>query len=143
MCILASGASLKGTAEMKEKFFRFAKRYPDFVGAGLYQETEIETTECKKRAPVYVGPPGPGKPIPGVLRGSIHTEGPFREGTRIWTKVVAGGAASAYAVPQHERTDYFHKVGQAKYIESVILESRPFMATRVARRIHFTNDLIA
>jgi hypothetical protein len=36
----------------------------------------------------------------------------------------------------HEDLDAFHKVGQAKYLESVIMESRGFIGARVARRLN-------
>lgn len=131
---MASGAYLNGT-DFKARLRRVSTRYPDVVGAGLFQETQIEATEVKKRTPVYAGPPGPSKPIPGVLRASVQAIGPFREGRIIYTKIIAGGAAGAYAARQHEETTWFHKIGQAKYIESVIVESAPFMASRVGKRI--------
>lgn len=134
---LASGMS--GVREWAAKVRSYAKKFPDRVGAALRQETEIETTEAKRRTPVYVGPTGPGKPIPGLLRASVHAEGPFREGSRIYCKIVAGGAAGAYAIPQHENLWYFHTVGQAKYIESVIMEARNYIAGRVATRIRSTH----
>lgn len=53
----------------------------------------------------------------------------------VWTNIVAGGPSAPYAIYVHEDLEAFHKVGQAKYIESVLMESRPFMAARVAKRI--------
>jgi len=126
---------VRGVGDMVAKIKAFQQRFPDHVIRALRVEAEIEATEAKKRAPVYSGKIGPGYPIPGVLRASIHVEGPFREGRRIWAEVVAGGAAGAYAIRQHEELDWFHKIGQAKYIESVIMESRQFMAMRLAARI--------
>lgn len=128
-------ARLLGVSNMTKNIREVAKKFPDRVMQALRVEGEIETTEAKKRTPVYTGPTGPGKPIPGLLRASVHLEGPFREGTRIYAKIVAGGAAGAYAIPQHENLEFFHEVGQAKYIESVIMESRPFMAARLAARL--------
>lgn len=129
------GIRLEGVPEMIRKIREVQKLYPDRVKQALAVEAEIEVTEAKKRTPVYTGPTGPGKPIPGLLRASVHQDGPHREGHRIYTKIVAGGAAGAYAIPQHENLEYFHEVGQAKYIESVILESRPFMAARIVARL--------
>lgn len=128
------GAELRlvGAQEMINRLKKIELTFPDHFGAALRKEAEIEATECKKRCPVYVGPTGPGYPIPGVLRASIHVEGPFREGRRIWCDIVAGGAAGAYAMVQHEELSFFHVVGQAKYIESVIMESRRYMPARVA-----------
>jgi len=126
---------LLGVTDMKAKLRDIAQKFPDRVMQALRMEAEIEATEVKKRTPVYTGPTGPGKPIPGLLRSSVHVEGPFREGHRIWAAVVAGGAAGAYAIPQHENLEFFHEVGQAKYLESVIMESRPFMAARLTARL--------
>jgi hypothetical protein len=91
----------------------------------LRQETEVEATEVKRRTPVDKG----------TLRGTIHVEGPFREGRRIWTTIVAGGPAAPYAFFVHEDPDAHHEVGQWKYLESVILQSAPHMASRVGARV--------
>jgi hypothetical protein len=122
----------RGADPMKRRMQRFKQRYPDRVEAGLAAEGEIETTEVKKRTPVDRGP----------LRGSVHMVGPIREGRRIYILIVAGGPAAPYAYYVHEDPDAFHKVGQWKYIESVILESRPHMGRRVLRRIELTRELI-
>ena len=39
-------------------------------------------------------------------------------------------------VTVHENLDAFHRVGQAKFLESVLVESRPYLAARVARRMN-------
>ena len=126
---------LLGVDTMKANLRMAQTLFPDQMARALKAEGEIETTEAKKRTPVYVGPTGPGRPIPGLLRDSVHLEGPFHEGRRISVKIVAGGAAGAYAIPQHEIEEYFHVVGQWKYIESVIMESRSRMAARLAQRL--------
>lgn len=122
---MPSGAKLSGGDAVRARIASWKKKIPDALGRALYQETQIETTEAKKRTPVDRGP----------LRASVHTEGPFRRGNMIWTQIVAGGPAAPYAVYVHEDLDAFHKVGQAKFIESVIMESRPYMAARVAKRM--------
>lgn len=125
----------RSAAEMVARIKKFKEKFPQVVMQAMRVEAEIEATEVRKRTPVYTGPTGPGKPIPGLLRGSVRVEGPVREGNAITVYIVAGGAAEDYAIPQHENLDYFHEVGQAKYIESVIMESRPYMAARIAKRI--------
>ena len=119
---------------MRAKVLRVAKRFPDEVIRALFFETELETKEVKRRTPVDKGP----------LRGSVHQEGPTRTGTNyrtIGTAIVAGGPAAPYAVYVHENLDAFHPVGQAKFIESVILEVRPYMAARIAKRIELNRVL--
>ena len=118
-------AKLTGAAAYRKKLQTLQKKFPDEVKRALYVETEIEVKEVKRRTPVDTG----------NLRASIHQVGPTREGRRVFTKIVAGGTAAPYAIYVHEDPDAFHKVGQWKYLESVILESRPFLAQRIAKRI--------
>ena len=105
---------------------RIVQRYPEVISKALYAEVEIEITEVKRRTPVDLGD----------LKGSIHQEGPERKGNRIFSTIVAGGEAADYAAIVHEDLEAFHEVGQAKYIESVIFESKDHMADRISRRIH-------
>lgn len=121
---------MSGGSEMIRKIQAFAKKYPDVVAEALYQETQVELTEVKRRTPVDKG----------NLRASEHVEGPIREGRSIYTTIVCGGPSAPYAIFVHENLDAFHPVGQAKFLESVILESRPYMAARIARRIQI-NDV--
>lgn len=137
---MADLVRLLGVKDMINRIRAFQEKFPDRVVAALRVEAEIETTEAKKRTPVYTGPTGPGKPIPGVLRNSVHLDGPHRDGRRIYAAIVAGGAAGAYAIPQHENLEFFHEVGQAKYIESVIMESRPYLAARIAARLRVSTE---
>lgn len=110
---------------------RLRVKIPDQVEAALYQETQVETTEVKKLTPVDKG----------NLRASVHSEGPFRQGRTIWTLIVAGGPSAPYALFVHEDPDAFHKVGQWKYIETVVFQSAPFMLERIARRIDLNKAL--
>lgn len=132
-----AGASLKGVEEMKAKFRRFARNLPNEVMRALYIEMQIELKEVIKRTPVDDGP----------LRASIHLRGPFQLKKsdsgwgKVWVTIAAGGPAAPYAVYVHEDPDAIHPVGQWKYLESVLLESRPHMAARVARRIELKRAL--
>jgi len=120
---------------MQAKLRRFANKFPDEVGRALYQEAQVELTEVKRRTPVDTG----------ELRASEHVVGPIilakGQGRIIYVLIVAGGVAAPYALYVHEDPDAFHKVGQWKYIESVILESRAYMAARVASRIELNRAL--
>lgn len=116
---------LIGATALRRKIVKFVERYPDEVARALYQETQVELKEVKRRTPVDTG----------ELRASEHVEGPTRQGKVIYTKIVAGGPSAPYAIYVHEDLEAFHKVGQAKFIESTILESRPYMTARVAKRI--------
>lgn len=125
---MPSSFRLDGVNAMKAKISAFARGFPDEVGRAQYIETEIDATECKRRTPVDKG----------HLRGSIHVTGPEQEGNRIITEIVAGGVAAPYAIYVHEDLEAFHDDGEAKFIESVVFESRPHMAERIARRIDFS-----
>lgn len=120
-----SGASMAGGLAMKRRLANLKRTVPEQVEHALYLEAEIEVTEVKKRTPVDKG----------TLRGTVHQEGPTRNFRRIYTLIVAGGPAAPYALFVHEDLEAHHPVGEAKFIESVVTESRPFMAARVARRI--------
>jgi hypothetical protein len=121
---------------MQRKLRAFGRKYPDEVGRALYLETEIEATEVKKRTPSGTQTMRyPRGTRPGSLRASVHVIGPMRVGDKVYTLIVAGGTAAPYALYVHEDLEAFHRTGQAKYIESVILESRPFILQRVAARV--------
>lgn len=125
-------ASLNGANEMVKKLRQVASKFPDHVAAALYQEAQIEATEMKRRTPVDTRP---NAPHPGNLRNSIHVEGPDRRGRSI-SVTIATGAQAPYAIFVHEDPDAFHPVGQWKFMESVLQESRPHMAARIANRVN-------
>lgn len=84
------------------------------VPKALRSVGEVWMTEAKKRCPVDKG----------VLRSSGHVQGPIRSGNNIIVKLVFGGPSAGYARVVHENLTAKHKVGQAKYLESVVLERR-------------------
>lgn len=129
---MPTGASLKGVQQFWAKVQRVQKAMGDEAARGLFQETQVEATEVKKRTPVDKG----------TLRGTVHVVGPVREGRKIYTLIACGGPSAPYAVFVHEDLEAFHKVGQAKFLESVIMESRPFMASRVAKRMELNRALV-
>ena len=125
--------TFRGAGEMARKIRTIAKQFPDHVARAIYQEAEIEATEMKKRTPVDTRP---NAPHPGNLRRSIHVERPNTRGRTI-SVTIATGAEAPYAVYVHENPDAIHPIGQWKFMESVLNESRPYMAARIARRVHF------
>lgn len=98
---------------------------PNEFQAALYQEAELESTECKRRCPVEFGP----------LRASIHVDGPTREGRKVQCAIVAGGPSAPYALIVHEDLEATHDDGEAKFIERPLREAAPYMAERIAKRI--------
>lgn len=110
----------RGIRAMERRLDGLMRRHPRAALNALRSEAEIELLEMKERTPVEFG----------VLRQSGRVED---VGT-IGIKWVFGGAAEAYAIPVHEDLEVFHSVGQAKFVESVVLEFIPHAAERVGRR---------
>ena len=129
---MASGFSFTGASEMQAKLRAVTRNFPKQAAAALYQEAQVEMTESKKRCPVDKG----------ILRASGHVMRPVQEGRKISVDLAYGGAAEDYAIVQHEALDFQHTVGQAKFLESVLLESASNMAERVARRVQFNEGLL-
>ena len=97
----------------------------DAVAKALEAEGEIEMTKAKRRTPVKTD----------VLRASGHVLPVQRKGREMTVTLAFGGPAIGYAVYVHENLEAFHKVGQAKFLESTIRESAPYLAARVAARV--------
>lgn len=127
-----NGGKMHGAGNMVATLRHMADKFPDRVKAALYQEAQIEATEMKRRTPVDVTE---NAPHPGNLRNSIHVEEPERHGRSI-SVTIATGAQAPYDIYVHENPDAIHPVGQWKFMESVLNESRSHMAERLARRVH-------
>lgn len=118
-------------AAMVAKIKALQKRLPQQVAAALYVEAQIEATESKKRTPVDTG----------NLRASTRVTDPvISEDGKVSVSIVVGGVAAPYAVYVHENLDAHHDTGEAKFLESTLLESRQFMAARVAKRVSLKNS---
>ena len=70
-----------------------------------------------------------------ALRDAERVEGPAFRGKTVSVQIAAGGADVPYAIYVHEDLEAHHSVGQAKFIESVLNESAPHMAERLAARL--------
>lgn len=139
-----SGFHLHGVKEMQEKIKHVLTAFPRRVESALYLEGQIEMTESKRRCPVSptaaqfkaMGRTMPKGLVPGTLRASGTVHEPERHGRQVSVTLSYGGAAEAYAEVQHERMDFHHTTGQAKYLESVLNESRSSMLGRLGARLH-------
>ena len=117
---------------------KLEKGVPLLAAAALYQEALIEQKESMKRTPVDVTSKGGG----GTLRDSHETSAPYWKGKFLNVDIQVGGPAAPYAIVQHENMTFFHKVGQAKFLESTILESAPFMLARIAKRMKLDQGMV-
>jgi hypothetical protein len=116
---------------MADALRKLAARFPDYVGAAIYQEAQIEMTESKRRCPVDTG----------ALRASGRVAQPVRRGRNISVTLSYGGSSAPYAIYVHENLEANHAMppfqgGQAKFLESVLNESRQYMAVRIGNRVH-------
>lgn len=122
---MVASVALRGVVQMVNNLRNFQRRFPDRVAAALYQEAQIEKTEAQKRTPV----------LTGALRASALVLKPTRHGRSISVTITFGNVSIGYAVYVHENLDAYHHVGQAKFLESVLKESAPYMLQRVAARL--------
>lgn len=114
-----------GVDGVVNRLVRLMQAVPLAVGRALTQEAEIEAAEAKKRTPVDTG----------ALRSSGHVTPVDYTGQKASVAIVFGGVSVDYAEKVHEDLEAFHRVGQAKFLESVIVESEPYMLDRIARRL--------
>ncbi len=94
-------------------------------GAAIYEEGNAIMAVSRHLVPVETG----------TLRASGFVDMPHVEGMTVSVELGYGGAASAYAMIQHERMDYRHRVGQAKYLEQPFLEAQRGMEIRLGRSV--------
>lgn len=114
------------TKEAEARLRELVEKFPKTALRAVREEAEIEMTEAKKRTPVDTG----------ALRASGYVDGPaYDVDGDIVVRYGFGGPSAPYALQVHEDLEAFHKVGQAKFLESVLRESGPHMAQRVAERI--------
>jgi hypothetical protein len=99
---------LKGLKEAREALKAAKERVGQATARALYVAGNEVMTEAKQRAPVDFG----------TLRSSGYVTLPDPKSPRV--EVGFGGAAEQYALVQHERTEFKHDVGEAKYLENAI-----------------------
>ena len=111
---------------MLRKLRKLSKTYPDRMELAIRVEAELIMTKSKQSfVPVKLG----------ALRSSGHVEAVERVGRIILVRLVYGGVSAPYAIIQHERLDFQHKVGEAKYLERPLNQAVPGMAKRMARTL--------
>ena len=77
----------------------------------------------------------------GILRSTGHVTGGSPRDTlgrfsgKTDVTLAYGGPAAPYAIVQHERLDFRHTVGEAKYLERPAMDAVPGMAQRVAQDV--------
>ncbi len=117
--------ALRGFAALTQKLAKLGQEAMGQAAAALYQEGLVEMKESMRRTPVETG----------TLRASHETSRPVIAGRDVSVRIAVGGPAAPYALIVHENLEADHPVGQAKFLESTILESAPYLAERVAKRM--------
>lgn len=92
------------------KLDRYAQKMGQTLGSVIRLIGEEIMTDVKQSRK------GHGVPVgdTGLLRGSGRVTGP--EGPKKKVTLSFGGAASAYAMVQHERLDFHHDIGEPRYL---------------------------
>lgn len=101
---------LRGVEEVAKRLLLADRHLKQGVAAGVYALGENIRTESMRRTPVDQG----------VLRASHYVTPPEQvEVGRPTVRVgCGGGAAKPYALIQHERLDFHHAEGEAKFLEN-------------------------
>jgi hypothetical protein len=122
----------RGTVEMSQKLRRLAENFPRKTARAAETEFDVEKEESMRRTPKRTG----------ALRRS-HKRGEARiTGKKIIVELSAGDETTPYAIHVHENLEAFHRVGQAKFLESTLFESRRSIGARIARRVEFDRSWV-
>lgn len=124
----SAGGELKitGIGNLKLKLKRLEELAPKEVAAALYQEGLEIQKQSMLRTPVWTG----------ALRASHDTEKPQKDGVGTYVRIKVGGPAAPYAGQVHEDIPpRYHRVGQAKFLETALNNARRGMAQRIAKRV--------
>lgn len=102
--------AFKGIDKVLKEVNKLSERYQRAMEAGTYGLGQEIMTDSKQRVPIDLG----------ALKGSGYVTSPVRTRGKIAVELGYGGPAKDYAVAQHERTEYKHETGEAKYLENAI-----------------------
>jgi len=121
----ADSITIKGQDQLAAALAQAGPLAMEALKSAMVQEQEQVMAEAKKLCPVDTG----------VLRASGTVLPPAETGMSAEVVAGFGGAASAYAVPVHERMGVHHPTGQAKFLEQPFLERLPMMGQNLAKRV--------
>jgi hypothetical protein len=121
---LEARVEIRGQAGVAAKIRAIAAENRRRAIAAAIAEWTIEMKESQARCPKLSGA------LSGTHRVMVRVDGDV-----IVATITVGGPDAPYAVFVHERLDVFHPIGQAKFLESTILESAPYMPRRLAARL--------
>jgi hypothetical protein len=106
-CILADSFSIKGADELVRKLAAAGERALPICAGALHECGEEIMEKSRPQVPWETG----------TLRNSGRVQPAEIEGSKVTVTLSYGGAAQAYALIQHERTDFNHpRGGKAHYL---------------------------
>jgi len=114
-----------GLKELQAQLESSPKQATKRLAGPMFTEAERIMTRAKKLAPVDEG----------TLQGSGTVRQPRVTGIRVTVEMGFGGAALKYAMVQHERLDYKHTSGQAKFLEQPVNEAVSGFAARIGKSL--------
>lgn len=112
-----------GLKEIKANLKKAREQILKAVGAGVFGVGNEIMTEAKRNTPVDFG----------ALKGSGYVTEPSIVGTTASVELGFGGPAKAYAVVQHESTEFNHEVGEAKFLENAVNRAAAGALARVGK----------
>lgn len=102
---------ITGIRELANALRRTRAEMRAAIKAGVSMAGEQIRTESMRRVPVDLG----------VLRASHYVTEPEERGGIVSVVVgCGGGPAEPYAIVQHERLDFHHNEGEAKFLENAV-----------------------
>lgn len=117
---------LDGAAQLRAALMRAPARALFLLGGALYIEANGMMTESQGEVPVDEGTlKASGVVMMPRLSGSLSVEVSFGY----------GGAARAYALIQHERTDFNHRVGKDHYLSDPVNRRMAGIEARLAATV--------
>jgi len=111
--------TVTGEKEVQAEIARMSVRYPGAFAAALYSEGVGIYNEARNRVPVDSG----------YLRDSAYVTKPNPKAQNISLEV---GFGAEHASLQHQKTEYRHTQGQAKYLQNTMEKLSPGFLQRLA-----------
>ena len=119
------GVRILGLAAVKRAMRKYGRAANRGLASGLFIEGEKIMAVSKTEVPVDEG----------ILRSTGHVKPPEEVQGVVVVEMGYGGPAARYAAAQHERLDYRHRVGKARYLADPAEAAAPRIPGNLARHI--------
>lgn len=125
-------SQLKGHDEYLSNIEKLKKAGMLHLGKALYESCVLVELKSRDRTPVQYG----------TLRASHMTTEPVIEGDgSIMVEIQVGGPAAPYALKVHEDLHVHHRVGQAKFLQSAVLETKDQILVNTGAKVELERFL--